>query len=270
MKVLSEDQLEAIHETSLRIIEELGIELMSARARKYFADAGADVDHASGLVKVDRGLIAETIRSAPSEFALTPRNPERRVVFGGNRMVFGLVAGPPNVHDCINGRRDGNLADYRDLTRLAQHFNAIHMLGNQVVAPVELPANTRHLDTYMANIELSDLTFHCSAIGHGRPLDAIRMMAISRGLSVDDMRASPAVTTIVSVNSPRRFDEAMADGLVTMSEHGQAVAVTPFTLMGAMTPVTLAAGLAQQNAEALFGLALTQLVNPGSPVFYGA
>ena len=270
MKVLSDDQVEVIHETSLRIIEELGIELMSARARKYFEDAGADVDHASGLVKVDRGLIAETIRSAPSEFALTPRNPDRRVVFGGNRMVFGLVAGPPNVHDCINGRRDGNLADYRDLTRLAQHFNAIHMLGNQVVAPVELPANTRHLDTYMANIELSDLAFHCSAIGRGRPLDAIHMMAISRGLSIDEMRTNPAVTTIISVNSPRRFDEAMADGLVTMSEYGQAVAVTPFTLMGAMTPVTLAAGLAQQNAEALFGLALTQLVNPGSPVFYGA
>ena len=176
-------------------------------------------------------------------FTLTPRNPEKRIVFGGNKMAFGLVAGPPNAHDCINGRRDGNLVDYKNFTRLAHHFNAIHLLGNQVVAPVELPANTRHLETYMANIELSDLVYHCSAIGRGRPLDGIRMMAISRGMTVDDMRTDPAVTTIISVNSPRRFDEAMANGLITMSEYGQAVAVTPFTLMGAMTPVTLAAGL---------------------------
>lgn len=135
---------------------------------------------------------------------------------------------------------------------------------------MELPANTRHLDTYNANLSCSDLSFHCTAIGAGRARDGIRMMAISRGMTLDEMRADPGVTTIISVNSPRRFDEAMAEGLITMSEHGQAVAVTPFTLMGAMTPVTLAAGLAQQNAEALFGIALTQLARPGAPVFYGS
>ena len=78
------------------------------------------------------------------------------------------------------------------------------------------------------------------------------------------------MTTIISVNSPRRFDEMMAEGLMTMAELGQAVAVTPFTLMGAMSPVTLAGALAQQNAEALFGITLTQLVRPGAPVIYGA
>jgi trimethylamine--corrinoid protein Co-methyltransferase len=62
----------------------------------------------------------------------------------------------------------------------------------------------------------------------------------------------------------------MTDGLIAMAEHNQAVAVTPFTLLGAMTPVTLAAGLSQQNAEALFGIVLTQLVNPGAPVMYGS
>ena len=84
------------------------------------------------------------------------------------------------------------------------------------------------------------------------------------------MRDDPGVTTIISVNSPRRFDDMMADGLMTMAEHGQSVAVTPFTLMGAMSPVTLAGALAQQNAEALFGIVLTQLVRPGAPVMYGA
>ncbi len=95
-------------------------------------------------------------------------------------------------------------------------------------------------------------------------------MALSRGISLDEMIESPGVTTIINVNSPRRFDEEMANGLMTMAEHGQPVSVTPFTLMGAMTPVTLGAALVQQNAEALFGIALTQLTQPGAPVLYGA
>jgi trimethylamine--corrinoid protein Co-methyltransferase len=84
------------------------------------------------------------------------------------------------------------------------------------------------------------------------------------------MAARPGVTAIISVNSPRRLDGAMAEGLMTMAEHGQPVSVTPFTLMGAMTPVTLPAALAQQNAEALFGVALVQATRPGAPVLYGA
>ena len=154
--------------------------------------------------------------------------------------------------------------------RLAQHFNAIHILGNQVTAPIELPANTRHLDAYLANLTLSDLAFHCTAIGRGRAMDGIEMMAIARGIPVDAMRHDPGVTTIISVNSPRLLDDAMAEGLIALAEHGQPVTITPFTLMGAMTPVTLPAALAQQNAEALFGVVLTQLVNPGAPVMYGA
>lgn len=146
----------------------------------------------------------------------------------------------------------------------------MHLIGNQVTAPQEMPANTRHLDTYDANLTYSDLSFHATAIGRGRAMDGINMMAIARGMSVDDMRDDPGVITIISVNSPRLFDDAMGDGLIAMAEHGQPVTITPFTLMGAMTPVTLPAALAQQNAEALFGVVLTQLVNPGTPVMYGS
>ena len=270
LEILSEEQVEAIHAASMRVLEEIGIELMSPRARRLFKAAGAEVEDPPGIVRVDRGLLAELLASAPSSFTITGRNPDKRLVFGGNHMAFGLVAGPPSVHDRVRGRRNGNLGDYEDFIRLAHYFNAIHIIGNQVVAPVELPANSRHLDTYNANLSYSDLSFHCSAIGAGRALDGVRMMAICRGMTLDEMRSDPGVCTIISVNSPRRFDEAMADGLIAMSEHGQAVAVTPFTLMGAMTPVTLAAGLAQQNAEALFGVALTQLARPGAPVFYGS
>ena len=270
MQMLSPDQIEAIHLTSLRILEELGMEVMSPRALAVLDKAGAEVDRATRTVRLDRGLIESALASAPSSFALTPRNAAKRILLGGNRINFGLVAGPPNVHDCERGRRAGNHRDYCDFIRLAQYFNAIHLIGNQVCAPIELPANSRHLDTYRANLKYSDQVFHCSAIGAGRALDGIRMMAISRGLGLDEFAASPGVITIISVNSPRRFDEAMSDGLIAMAEHGQAVVITPFTLMGAMAPVSLAAALAQQNAEALFGVVLAQLVRPGAPVMYGA
>lgn len=270
MEALSADQLEAIHWTSIRILEELGIEVMSTQALAVLKASGADVDPATNTVRLDRGLVEKALMTAPSSFILTPRNAGKRVIMGGNHINFGLVAGPPNVHDCERGRRPGNYQDYCDFIRLAQYFNAIHVIGNQVCAPVELPASSRHLDTYRANLVYSDQVFHCTAIGAGRALDGIRMMAIARGLSLAEIAKSPGVITIISVNSPRRLDEAMAQGLMAMAEHGQAVVITPFTLMGAMAPVSLAAALAQQNAEALFGIVLTQLIRPGTPVMYGA
>ncbi|HEX9448331.1 MAG TPA: trimethylamine methyltransferase family protein [Dongiaceae bacterium] len=267
---LSADQLMMIHDASLRLLEEIGIEFMGAAARRSFRQAGASVNDATGLVRIPRELVSKGLSTAPATFRLTPRNPARAITVGGNHVAFGLVAGPPNVHDRINGRRSGNHADYVSLIKLAQSFDAIHFLGNQPTAPVELPAETRHLDCYLANVTYSDRVYHCSAIGRDRALDGIDVMALSRGLTREQMIDDPAVITIISVNSPRRFDEAMSDGLMAMAEFGQAVVVTPFTLMGAMTPVSLAAALTQQNAEALAGILLTQLVRPGAPVVYGA
>lgn len=270
LEMLSADQVEAIHDTSLAILERLGIELMSAPARAVLRAAGADVDEATGTVRLDRALVLSLVGRAPREFTLSSRNPARRLTIGGRNLAFGLVAGPPNVHDCVRGRRSGNYRDYCDFVRLAHYFNAVHVIGNQVCAPVELPAGSRHLDTYLANLTLSDRAYHCTAIGAGRALDAIEMTALARGMTTAQLAESPGVMTIISVNSPRRFDEAMADGLLAMARHGQPVVITPFTLMGAMAPVSIAAALAQQNAEALFGIALAQAVRPGTPVMYGA
>lgn len=268
LPVLDPEGVETIHRASIGVLADLGIEVWSARARQLFADAGAIVE--GEVVRLGADIVEAALASAPGEFTLSSRNPDRALALGGDNLVFGLVAGPAAVHDEVAGRRPSNMADYENFIRLAHFFNAIHIIGNQVAAPLELPANSRHLDTYRANLTLSDLSFHCTAIGRGRALDGIEMMAISRGLSLDEMIDSPGVATIINVNSPRRFDEEMAQGLMTMAEFGQPVSVTPFTLMGAMTPVSLGAALVQQNAEALFGITLTQLVRPGSPVIYGA
>jgi len=217
MELLSPDQMQDLHDTSISILKDLGIKVMGANVRALFARAGARIDDGD-IVRIDESLVTEALKTAPRQFALTPRNPAKRLGFGSGQLVFGLVAGPPNVHDRVNGRRAGSMGDYRNFIRLAQHFNAIHMIGNQVTAPQELPANNRHLDTYFANLTLSDLTYHCTAIGRGRALDGIRMMAISRGVSLEDMAQEPGVITVISVNSPRLLDDAMGDGL---DRHGR-------------------------------------------------
>ncbi|MDE0976512.1 MAG: trimethylamine methyltransferase family protein [Arenicellales bacterium] len=269
MEPLSEDQVEAIHQASLKVIRDLGIEIMSEPVRQAFARQGAKVDHDTGIVCADPQMILDLVSQAPAEFTLTPRNPAHAITLGGNRVYFGLVSGPPNVHDRVNGRRPGNFADYQRLISLGQYFNAISVFGNQTVATQDLPAGTRHLDSYRANLTLADKVFSAIPIGRGRVNDAVQMLALARGISVDDLHRSPSLIGNININSPRKLDEAMSDGALALAAHGQAVIVTPFTLLGAMTPVTLAAGLVQQNAEALMGLAMIQLFYPGNPVVYG-
>lgn len=269
LRPLSEDQLATVHDMSMQVLEENGVEVTSATARALYKNAGAIIDEETNIVRVGRDIVMATIAHAPKTFVLTPRNPDRAITLGGNAINFGMVSGPPNVHDAVYGRRAGNFVDYKRLIRLGQHYNIVHFFGNQVVAPTDLPAHNRHLDTYKVNITESDKVFSAVSIGSGRTHDAVRMCAIANGLTMDEIMEKPATFTNINVNSPRKLDTEMADGAMQMASLGQATIVTPFTLMGAMTPVTLAAAFAQQNAEALFGIMLTQLVRPGAPVVYG-
>ncbi|WP_425405589.1 trimethylamine methyltransferase family protein [Hwanghaeella sp.] len=270
LEPLSSDQVEAIHLASLDILENLGIEVMGEDVQALFLAAGAEVDSTTGIVRLDRGLVDRALSTAPSSFTLTPRNPARAITVGGNRINFGFVSGAPNVHDRIKGRRAGNMRDFKTLMKFAQSFDCVHFMGNQVAPPIELPPNNRHLDTYRAALTLTDKIVSGVPIGGGRIRDLIEMTAIVRGLSVDALAGDPTVLGNININSPRKLDQEMAHGAMMLARHNQATIVTPFTLMGAMTPVTMAAALAQQNAEALLGITLTQLVRPGAPVVYGA
>ena len=268
LEVLSVDQLEAIHEASLSLLEEQGLQVMGARARDLFKAAGAQVD--KDVVCLDRALVLELIAKAPSSFTITPRNPEKAIHLGGNRIYFGMVSGPPNVHDCINGRRAGNFDDYQKLIKLGHSLNAISLFGNQTVAPTDLPVNTRHLDCYRSNLTLTDKVFSAIPIGTTRVRDAVQMCALAHGLTMEEVSGRPVLMGNININSPRRLDGAMADAAIELAMLGQPVIVTPFTLMGAMAPVTLAGAIAQQNAEGLAAIALLQQVRAGTPVIYGA
>jgi trimethylamine--corrinoid protein Co-methyltransferase len=208
------------------------------------------VDRATRRVRLDPGLVEETIATAPAEFTLHARNPQRDVVLGGRHLVFSSVGGPAFVTDLDRGRRAGNWADFQDYVRLISAVNVIHQEAGGPLEPTDLPVETRHLDMYAFLATTLDKTWHCLGFGSAVVEDALEVAARARGVSRDLLLAEPSLITIINTNSPLRLDGPMGDGLIAMAEAGQAVVATPFTLAGAMTPVTLAAAIAQQNAEA--------------------
>jgi trimethylamine---corrinoid protein Co-methyltransferase len=270
IEVLSADQLEAVHNTSLRILEEHGMEFLDDEALGLLKAAGADVRADDKIVRFDRGLVMESIAKAPTEVKLHARNPERSLTFGGNHINFGTVASAPNVNDLDRGRRPGNYEDYCDLLRLTQSLNIVQFISGYPVEPADLPAPTRHLDAHYAAITLTDRLWHPYSLGKQRISDALEMIRIARGfISKEQLQREPSLFSIVNSNSPRRLDGPMIQGLLEMSRHGQPVVLTPFTLSGAMAPATIAGALAQQNAEALAGIALIQIAASGAPCMYG-
>lgn len=268
VEVLTADQVERIHAASLRILSEIGMDFLHPEACSVLAEAGADVD--GERVRLDPELVTTTISSAPAEFTLHARNPAHDVAVGGNHVVFTEVASAPNASDLAGGRRQGNRVDYQNFLRLGQAFNAIHVFGGYPVEPVDLPPQTRHLDALADFVTLTDKVFHAYSLGRQRILDALEIVRIARGISREQLAAEPSLFSIVNTSSPLRLDGPMIEGLIEMARMNQPVVITPFTLSGAMAPASLAGALAQQNAEALAGIVLTQLVNPGAPVLYGA
>lgn len=269
IEILSADQIEALHDTSLNILEQFGIEFRSDKALGILRNAGAEVDLSTHMVRFERGLVEEAIAHAPSEFTLWARNPERYVIIGGQHLSFDSVGGPPNGSDSEKGRRMGNFEDFQAFVRLAQSLNVLHLVGGSPIAPIDLDAESRHLDCNYAYITLTDKAWFTTAVGADRVADAVSMLRIVHGLSAAEIRQKPCTFSVINVNSPRRFDASMAEGLIALAKTGQVACITPFTLCGAMSPITLAGALAQQNAEALAGITLAQLANPGAPVIYG-
>ena len=272
LKVLSDDQVEAIHRASLRVLQETGINFLLPEACRLLHAAGADVDNGGEgpRVRFGEGFIDRHLASVPSSFRLHARNPAHDVEIGGNKMAWVLVASTPHATDIDRGRRTGCAADFSDLLRLGQMLNTVHLIGGYPVEPIDLDVPTRHLDAIDAMIRLTDKAIYGYALGRERILDAIEMACLARGIDRETLAREPDILTTVNANSPLQYDKPMLIGIIEMARAGQPVNITPFTLAGAMAPVTLAGALVQQNAEALAGIVLAQVVRPGAPVLYGS
>ncbi len=265
----SDDRVAAIHETALRVVEELGIRVLNDEARALYRGAGAEVDETTQMVRIDRGLVADALASAPGEFTLHGAAPEFDVTLGGEHIAFVSVGGAPHVSDLDRGKRPGTLEDTRNIIRLSEYFDVIH-LQSPNVEPQDVPVHLRHYATTESQLTLSHKPPFIFSRGSAQVADAFAMMRIAHGVNQAEFEARPCCYTVINTNSPRQLDVPMCQGIIDFARAGQMSVITPFTLAGAMAPVTMPGALVLQHAEALAGITLAQVVRPGVPVMYGS
>ena len=245
------------------------MKVLSAPARTRYAAGGALVDDDTQMVRIDRGLVTQSLASTPRTLELHGLDPAHNVTMGGRHVSLAPTSGPPNIMDIDNGRRAGTLVDFCNLMKLCQSFEVIQVLGG-AVEPQDIPVHIRHLDVMRAQLLLTDKIPFIFSRGHQQIADNFALLRIAHGISAEEFAARPCTYTVINTNSPLQLDVPMAEGIIDFAAAGQPTIITPFTLAGAMAPVTIAGALTLAHAEALAGLTLAQITRTGAPVIYGS
>jgi len=266
-EILSEDAMAVLDRGWRRLVSEIGIEFLLPEAVELLRGAGQVVED-ENRVRFDPEFILEQVAKAPRQFDLQARNPEHTVTIGGENMVFAPVYGCPFIREG-DVRRDAKMADFENLVRLSQAFPELDSPGGTICEPEDRPLDSRHLDMVFALQTLTDKPYMGSVTSGPNAADTIRMGEILFG-GREAIERAPVSISLINVNSPLRYDDRMLAAMFEYVKAGQAVVITPFLLMGAMSPVSLPATLVQQMAEALAGIALSQLIRPGAPVVFGS
>ena len=265
--ILSDEAAEIIEANAETILEEIGIDFLEDKeALDLLRDAGCDVK--GERVHFPRGLARKLCATAPSRFTQHARNPARSVEIGGDNMVFAPVYGPPFVRDLKNERRYATIEDFRNIVKLVYMHDGFHHSGGTVCEPVDLPVTKRHLEMIYAHQRFSDKPYMGSVTAAERAQDSVDMSKILFGDSF--IAEKTVMTSLINANSPMTWDAMMLGSLKVYARNNQAVITAPFILAGAMSPVSVAGTLAQTLAEAMSGIAFTQLVKPGAPVIFGS
>ena len=269
-EILNDEQVETIIQTALEVLASQGMRFLEPGSRDLMRKAGAAVDEAEEIVRFDPAMVREKLSLAPTTFELRARNPAHDLNVGGNNILFASVGGPAFCSDLDNGRRPGTYAEMCDYFRVVQSLNIIHQEGGGAFEAMDLPAETRHLDLYLAQIRLLDKNCQSYALGRERTVDSIEMACIALGVDRTELADRPAILAIINTNSPMQLDIPMTEAVIELAGANQVCCITPFTLAGSMSPATLAGTLMQQTAEVLAVATFAQVVNPGAPIIYGS
>jgi len=265
---LSQEQVVKLHEGAMTILEEIGIEFLNKEALGILKKAGCKINGTN--VRMDREWVMEMVALAPSQFTLTPRNKKKTITIGGNFMAFGNVSSPPAYWDMARNKKiPGTRDDCANLLKLTQYFNCIHIAGGYPVEPQDIHPSVRHLDVVYDKLTLTDKVCHAYSLGKERVEDVFEMVRIAGGLTHEEFEATPRMYTNINSTSPLKHDEPMLDGWMRCARRNQGCVVTPFTLAGAMAPVTMAGAVTQSIAEGLCAIALAQYIRPGAPCVIG-
>jgi trimethylamine--corrinoid protein Co-methyltransferase len=271
LKVLNEDQIQIICKTAMDLLHSTGVVIMEPRARQFFHDNGADVDEENERVKIPSDMVDEALNDVPSKFTIHARIPENNVDVDYQRMHIEPMIGRLNILDHKTGeRRRTNLADVENLIRVADAMEHYHLLHSGAIMPSidGVPLHASHAFGYLASLRNSGKVIKGSPRGRSTAEDCIRMAAVLAG-SEEDLRRHPNIFTTVNPVTPLQHDQGQTEGLIEYASYGLPIDITSEPQAGATAPVTLAGLLAQQTADVFSGIVLAQLVNPGTPVWYG-
>jgi trimethylamine--corrinoid protein Co-methyltransferase len=265
-EVLTQEGIETIHRASMRLLKETGMLLLDyPPALETFRQNGARVE--GEMVWIDEDTLLHFVKQAPSSFTQLARNPANNVPLGGRNIIFSPVYGPPYVVDFDRGRRPATIKDFRNFAKLTYMIPDLHHAGGVLVEPNDIDVAERHLDMLLAHITLSDKAFMGSTVHPDNARDTVTMAEILFG--AEAIRENPATLSIISISSPLRMDDRMLSALEVYARAKQAMILASFIIVGAMSPTTLAATIAQQNAESLFAICYAQMLNPGTPCIQG-
>ena len=264
--IFSQDRVEAIHQASLDVLQNLGIKVLLPEAVELLTKHGAA---ASGqMLRIGSDMVEAALASAPKSFTLHAPNRARNLPVAPGQLIFTPGGGCPNVSDAIRGRRAGDLASYQDAVRLMQSFDVIHKLS-PAPEPQDIPVHLRHYAMMQTQMGLGDKALTVYGRGRQQVQECFDIIQAALDLSDAEFTAAPYCSTVINTNSPRMLDRPMAQALIDFARAGQMCIVTPFCLAGAMAPITIAGALTLQHAEALAAITLNQLAKPGAPVMNG-
>ena len=264
-ELLTNDQVEQIHDASIQILTQIGVEFGYPPALDVLKKGGAKVD--GQRVFFSGKLIEDQVKKAPGQFRLYARDPEKDVIIGGDNTAFTPGYGAPFVTELNSGRRKGTLEDFVNFVKLTGASTNQDICSGVVIEPNDVPHDTRHAQMLYATMKYSDKCFMGGTLGAQGAKDSIKMASILFG-SESQLVAKPRFISILCSLSPLKYDARMLGALMEYARTGQPQLISSLAIAGATGLVTLAGNLALQNAEILAGIVLTQLVREGTPVIF--
>ena len=268
LKFLLEEHVEKIHETSLRILEEVGVKSTSKRILEVFSRSGMDVDTDRGIVKISRSHVKEALKKAPKRVVIYGRSQENAITLEDGRTYFGLGGTPtPYILDAESGelRRPG-IRDVADATRLGDALPNIDFIMT-IAGAFDVPYEAEYLYEWKAILSNTGKPIVYPAPGI---VDAEKVVRIGKAIAGDEdsFRRKPMFGVYVEMPSPLTLHDAN-ENIIVLAENEVPIVIGQMPQLGATAPVTFAGAAALSNAENLAALTLTQIINPGAPFIYG-
>lgn len=267
MSLLSGAGANKLHTASMEILRDVGIAFHEPEAVEIFKHHGVKV--AGNVAFIEEHHVEAALQSAPSQFQINARNPDKTVTIGGDHLVLAPGYGSPFMLTKEGDQREGVMEDYDNFCKLVHTSTTIDMNGCLMIEPSDRDVQFAHLDMIYSNLMLCDKPFLGSSVSRRAAIDSIEMAQIAWG-GEGKIQNKPVMMAIISSLSPLQYSAEMTGTLIEYARHGQANMVGLLMLAGATGPITLPGLLALQNAEMLAGITLAQLVNPGAPVVYGS